>query len=90
MRRAAKRDQSERDIITALRLMGWSVLPVSVANGPDLFASKGQRTVAIECKTGTRKLRPGQAEWSGTWQGEYVVLRSVEDAMKFHLGREIS
>ena len=67
-RKAAKRDASERLVIETLRQLGWSVLQVSVANGPDLFAAKTvylrdhglnvRRCVAIECKTGTKKLKP--------------------------------
>jgi Holliday junction resolvase len=94
MRRAAKRDSSEADIVSTLRQLGWSVLQVSVKDGPDLFAAKHYypsggwycRTVAIECKTGKRKLKPGQAEFAKVWQGEYVVCRSVEDVLKLNQG----
>jgi Holliday junction resolvase len=89
-RKAAKRDQSERLVIETLRQLGWSVLQVSVKDGPDLFAAKlvnwVPRCVAIECKTGKRKLKPGQAEFAKVWQGEYVVCRSVEDVLKLNQG----
>jgi Holliday junction resolvase len=94
-RRAAKRDAVEPDIIDALERLGWSVLQVSVANGPDLFAAKNYfntccghqpRCVAIECKTGKRKLKPGQERFKATWAGEYVVLRSVEDVIALNQG----
>lgn len=93
MRRAAKRDAVEADIIEALKVRGWSVLQVSVKDGPDLFAAKQvrvygregvaswMRTVAIEVKTGKKKLRPGQEAFRRNWAGEYVVLRSAEDAI---------
>jgi Holliday junction resolvase len=89
-RTAARRDKSEAEIVQALRQLGWSVLQVSVKDGPDLFASKlvnwVPRCVAIECKTGKRKLKPGQAEFAKVWQGEYVVCRSVEDVLKLNQG----
>lgn len=88
-RRAAKRDLSERDVVDLLRKSGWTVLQVSVTNGPDLFASKAGRVAAIECKTGTRKLRPGQEQFRACWQGEYVVLRGIEDAQAFNAGENL-
>jgi hypothetical protein len=107
MRRAAKRDLSEPDILELFQVYGWSVLRVSVKDGPDFFAAKHgaetltaigpvlyptrarfsyMRTVAVECKTGTRKLRPGQQSFRATWQGEYVVLRTVDEAAAFLRG----
>jgi hypothetical protein len=92
-RKAAKRDQSERLVIETLKQLGWSVLQVSVKDGPDLFAARsiyrqnsrggpiGSRTVAIECKTGKKKLKPGQEDFRSKWQGEYVVLRNVDDVL---------
>jgi hypothetical protein len=89
-RKAAKRDAVESQIVAALRQLGWSVLQVSVKDGPDLFAAKlvnwVPRCVAIECKTGKRKLKPGQADFQANWQGEYVVCRSVEDVLKLNQG----
>jgi Holliday junction resolvase len=91
VRRAAKRDAVESQIVEVLRKRGWSVLQVSVKDGPDLFAAKRMfrskfgehvaRCVAIEVKTGKAKLKPGQADFARTWQGEYVVVRSIEDAL---------
>jgi Holliday junction resolvase len=85
-RTAARRDQSEAAIVQALRQLGWSVLQVSVKDGPDLFAARNGRSVAIECKTGKRKLKPGQDAFAKNWQGEYVVCRSVEDVLKLNQG----
>jgi hypothetical protein len=96
-RKAAKRDQSERLVIETLKQLGWSVLQVSVKDGPDLFAAKRtkcsdpgvwwtHRCVAIECKTGKRKLKPGQDAFRSNWQGEYVVCRSVDDVLKLNQG----
>jgi hypothetical protein len=102
-RTAARRDQSEKLIVETLRQLGWSVLQVSVKDGPDLFAAKRERvfeamppkgwgwqyrTVAIECKTGKKKLKPGQERFRETWAGEYVVLRSVEDVIALNGGQE--
>ena len=79
-RRAAKRDASEAGIFAFLRKAGWSIEPHSARNGPDAFIAKAGITLAIECKTGKAKLRPGQQGWMDTWQGTAFVLRDVSDA----------
>jgi hypothetical protein len=86
VRRAAKRDASENRIVTALRLLGWSVQHLNLAHGPDLLAGYGKRaTHLIECKTGTGKLRKGQQDWHRDWRGaDVVVLRNVDEALRFH------
>jgi hypothetical protein len=102
-RTAARRDKSEAAIVQALRQLGWSVLQVSVKDGPDLFAARRVyktgpnpedwtwtwRTVAIECKTGKRKLKPGQEDFARNWAGEYVVLRSVDDVLALNNGENL-
>jgi hypothetical protein len=61
MRRVSlHRDLSEASIVEYLRKAGWSVLPVNTKDGPDLFIAKAGITVAIECKSGKRKLKPGR------------------------------
>ena len=83
MRLRAKRDQVEGQIVAALRQTGWSVLHLSVPNGPDLVCGKAGTTVLLEVKTGNGKLRPGQSEWHREWRGSPVrVVRSVEDVMQ--------
>ena len=81
MRRAAKRDLSESAIVQYLRKAGWSVLAISVKDGPDLIVGKHGVNVLIECKTGKGKLRPGQVKWGQDWQGDPpYVIRTVEEA----------
>ena len=81
MRRAAKRDTSEAAIVQYLRKAGWSVLQLSVKDGPDILCGKHGVNVLLECKTGTRKLRPGQVKWGQDWQGDPpYVIRTVEEA----------
>jgi hypothetical protein len=83
VRRAAKRDLSEPEVLDTFKAFGWSVLQISVKDGPDFFAAKHGRCVAVECKTGKRKLRPGQQTFRETWQDEYVVLRNASEAERF-------
>jgi Holliday junction resolvase-like predicted endonuclease len=76
-----QRDKAEPDVIDTLKRLGWSVLRVSVKNGPDLVASKAGRTCVIEVKTGKKALRPGQQHWVATWPGEARLLRTPEDVV---------
>ena len=76
-----KRDLSEKIIVDFLRQAGWSVLPISVRNGPDLVAGKHGINLLLECKTGKGKLRPGQVQWGIDWKGHApYVIRTVEEA----------
>jgi hypothetical protein len=92
--------------VQALRQLGWSVLQVSVKDGPDLFAAKDavmsipvsevgalkvawRRCVAIECKTGKKKLKPGQEDFRSKWQGEYVICRTVDDVLALNNGENL-
>jgi hypothetical protein len=90
MRRAAKRDTSEPDIIRTLERCGFFVLRVSVKDGPDLLAFHpvlGPRTVhLIECKSGTKKLRPGQQQFAETWP--VTVLRCVDSTLAWVKGMQ--
>lgn len=83
---AARRDASEPSIIAALELMGFSVVRLSVADGPDLLIGRNGITRVAEVKTGDAKLRPGQAAWWRSWRGNgSIVLRSLDDVVT--LGR---
>ena len=82
MRRAAKRDLSEKDIVKTLRACGWSVHFISEKDAPDLVLGRQGVTLLAECKTKRAKLRPGQADWHANWKGApVVILRSVDDAL---------
>jgi Holliday junction resolvase len=84
VRRAAKRDLSEAVIVDTLRACGWSVGFWSGPNYPDLVVGRHGRTYLVEVKTGSRKLKPGQADWHRDWKGSpVVVLRNVEDTLRF-------
>ena len=80
-RRAAKRDASERDVIQALEACGWTVQQVSAKDWFDLVAVKGTRAVFIECKSGKKKLKPGQQKNFDQWPGEKQIFRSADDVL---------
>lgn len=90
MRRAAKIDRTQPEIVAALRSVGATVQSLAaVGSGvPDLLVGFRGQTLLIECKDG--KLPPsGQAlthdqwEWHSAWRGAPVwVIRSADDAVE--------
>ena len=80
-RRNPRRDLTEPIIFLALMQAGFSVQKVSVENGPDAWIGRNGIDKPVECKTGTRKLKPGQTQWAERWRGaKPLVLRTIEDA----------
>lgn len=86
-RRAAKVDDNQKEIVATLRKTGWTVLIISqLKNCCDLIASKNGRTVAIEVKDGKKppsqqKLSEGEIKFKESWQGEYALITTVEQAI---------
>lgn len=91
-------DLSEKEIqeqiVGYLRLRGWEVSEIreryaagqgrySQPGIPDVYCIKGGRSVWLEVKTRTGKVRPAQVEWHERHKnagGEVYVVRSVEEA----------
>lgn len=88
MRRAAKVDRNQSEIVQALRDAGASVHPCHAAGQgfPDLAVGFRGKNYLIEVKDGAlapsdRKLTPAQKEWHGGWKGHVAVVSSVEEAL---------
>lgn len=89
MRRAAKVDRNQPEIVAALRAVGASVQPLhAVGQGcPDLAVGFRGAVYFLEVKDGQlapsdRKLTPAQQAWHRDWRGHVAVVLSSEDAMK--------
>lgn len=89
MRRAAKVDRNQPEIVAALRDVGASVQPLhSVGKGcPDLLVGFRGANYLLEVKDGRlapsdRKLTAAQAEWHPAWRGHATVVKSVDEALK--------
>jgi len=89
MRRSAKIDANQNDIVNALRRAGATVQSLA-ANGqgvPDLLVGFKGQTFLFEVKDGAkpasaRKLTPDQVEWHKAWRGgPLVVVESAEQAL---------
>ncbi len=88
MRRAAKVDTSQAEIVAALKAAGATVLHLhAVGQGaPDLLAGYRGKNWLIECKPAigspsARKLRPNQAEWHDGWKGQVATVETPEAAL---------
>lgn len=89
MRRAAKVDRNQAEIVDALRRAGCSVYCLhSVGKGfPDLLVGRAGRNKLMEVKDGAlppsaRKLTPDEEKFHQEWRGEVVIVYTPEDALR--------
>lgn len=81
-RYAAKRDQTETQIIEALRRIGATVYPLSDAGLPDLIVGYRQKTYLLECKSGKNKLNERQCKFFEEWRGgACYIVRDMKEAL---------
>ena len=73
-------DENHRVIVAAFDAMGFSVVNTAKVGGgvPDLFVAKFGKTIAVEIKTPNGSLKQDQIEFMETWQGRYLVVRSID------------
>jgi Holliday junction resolvase len=89
MRRAAKVDANQAEIVKALRQVGASVQSLaSTGKGcPDLLVGFRGVNWLLEIKDGqkvksARKLTDDQVVWHESWRGRVYVVESVEQALE--------
>lgn len=90
MRRAAKTDRNQAEIVEALRAVGCTVQPLhTVGQGcPDLLVGRADQDFLLEVKDGLlppsgRKLTPDQVQWHSLWRGRPVaVVKNVKEALE--------
>ena len=82
MRRAAKIDTVQPDIVEALEKIGATVQSLGqVGSGcPDLLVGYRGTKILLEVKTGNEPLTVGQVAWHGKWAGQVSVVRTPEEA----------
>ena len=83
-RRAAKRDASEPEIVSALIQCGFSVERMDKPT--DLLVGFRRRCWLVECKSSDKgygkDLNENQKQFAAKWRGpEIVILRSAQDAI---------
>jgi hypothetical protein len=88
MRRAAKVDDNQKEIVSALRRFGASILIVSqLKNCFDILVGYKGVNYIMEIKDGKkppsqRKLSDGEINFKNKWKGgDYYIVCSIEDAI---------
>ena len=90
MRRAAKIDANQEQVVSALRAAGATVQSLAgVGVGvPDLLVGYQGKTILFEVKDGhkppsARRLTEDQLKWHGAWRGgPLAVVDSVDAALR--------
>jgi hypothetical protein len=89
MRRAAKVDDNQAEIVEAARKMGCTVQILShVGFGcPDLLIGCNGVNLLWEVKDGKkppseRRLNPDQIIWHGDWRGQVQVIETIDQAVR--------
>lgn len=89
MRRAARVDVNQKEIVAALRRCGASVLVVSsLPNCFDILVGFKGVNYIMEIKDGNkppsqRKLTQGELKFKESWKGgKYYIVNSVDEALK--------
>lgn len=88
MRRAARIDDNQPQIVTALRAAGADVQSLAaVGKGvPDLLVAYGNANYLLEVKDGSkkpsaRKLTPDEARWHALWRGPKAIVETPLQAL---------
>jgi Holliday junction resolvase len=88
MRKKARVDANQREIVQQLRKIGISVLHThQLGRGaPDLILGYRNENFMIELKDGNKtksqqKLTPDEIEFQTKWQGNYAVCNSLEQIL---------
>ena len=87
MRRAARRDHGEQDIIKAMRACGAYVKVINDEGTFDLLCWYNGRTLLLEIKDGTkppsaRRLTDAEQKFHDEWPGDNLyILNSVQEAL---------
>ncbi len=89
MRRAAKVDANQPEIVKALRECGATVLHLhTIGQGaPDIAVGFCGKNLLLEIKDGKKKLTKDEQEFFDTWRGQVAKVESVDDALLLLLGK---
>lgn len=88
MRRAAKVDSNQTEIVAAFRKFGCSVLPLHTVGGgcPDICVGKNRKSVLVEIKDGSkvksaRELTKDEQKFHGSWLGSLCIVEGLDDVI---------
>ena len=88
MRRAAKVDANQPEIVAALRGIGADVQHLyTLGEGcPDILVGYRGNNWLFEIKTKSGKLTEDEAEWHDKWRGQVHIVRTPEQAIELVSG----
>ena len=88
MRRAARTDDNQAEIVRGLRAIGATVQSLAAvgAGVPDLLVGWQGANVLLELKDAAkapskRKLTPDQVAWHQAWRGQVATVETLKDAL---------
>lgn len=83
MRRIARTDANQPDIVAGLRAAGVSVEPLHYAGRgvPDLLVGRAGCNYLIEVKAADGLLTPDQVAWHTAWAGQVAVCHTIAEAL---------
>lgn len=89
MRRAAKVDANQAEIVEILRWSGATVELLHQVGGgcPDLLVGFRGRNYLLEVKDGSRKpserrLTEAEIYWHDNWRGQVAIVNSADEALE--------
>lgn len=95
VRRACKKDSNHDEVADAFRRLGWLWVDCYqfgqfVPGFPDGLAARDGRVLWVEVKTAKGRLTPDEVMFRARLgrDGEYVVVRSVDDVLELVNGSE--
>lgn len=86
MRRAAKTDGNQHQIVQALRAVGAKV--VYIKEPVDLLVGFRKRNILLEVKDVNGRLTKAQEEFLQTWPGEAWIVQNEYQALEAVVGKE--
>lgn len=89
MRRAARTDDNQNEIVDALRKIGATVQPLhAVGKGcPDILVGWRGMNTLLEIKDSNKpasaiRLTQDQIKWHAMWGGQVTVVKSIQEAIE--------
>lgn len=86
LRRAAKRDAAECEVVKALTAVGFHVERLSAKGVPDLLLSRAGRWYVAEIKTGKGSETLAQVDFRKNAKAPIPILRTWSEAVKWANG----
>lgn len=84
MRRRAKVDRNQSEIVDALRKAGCSVQPLHAvgAGVPDLLVGVSSKNFLLEVKAENGTLTERQVAWHEVWRGSVYTVKTAQEALE--------